>query len=145
MRVSTKGRYALRTMVDLAQHSDGGLVTLKDVAARQDLSQKYLEQIVTVMSRAGYVKGIRGPQGGYRLSREPREYNLAEILRLVEGSLAPVECLDESPNQCEHCATCSTVEMWDGLYKVITEYLEGITLQDLLDRANANVGNDYVI
>ncbi|MCD8087483.1 MAG: Rrf2 family transcriptional regulator [Oscillospiraceae bacterium] len=145
MRVSTKGRYALRTMVDLAQHSDGGLVTLKDVAARQDLSQKYLEQIVTVMSRAGYVKGIRGPQGGYRLAREPREYNLAEILRLVEGSLAPVECLDESPNQCEHCATCSTVEMWDGLYKVITEYLEGITLQDLLDRANANVGNDYVI
>ncbi|MCD7846164.1 MAG: Rrf2 family transcriptional regulator [Oscillospiraceae bacterium] len=145
MKVSTKGRYALRTMVDLAQHSDGGLVTLKDVAARQDLSQKYLEQIVTVMSRAGFVKGIRGPQGGYRLAREPREYNLAEILRLVEGSLAPVECLDETPNQCEHCATCSTVEMWEGLYQVITNYLEGITLQDLLDRANANAGNDYVI
>ncbi|MCD7769052.1 MAG: RrF2 family transcriptional regulator [Oscillospiraceae bacterium] len=145
MRVSTKGRYALRTMVDLAQHSDTGLVTLKDVAARQELSQKYLEQIVTVMSRAGFVKGIRGPQGGYRLAREPREYNLAEILRLVEGSLAPVECLDESPNQCERCASCSTVEMWDGLYKVITDYLEGITLQDLLDRANANAGNDYII
>ncbi|MCD8117748.1 MAG: Rrf2 family transcriptional regulator [Oscillospiraceae bacterium] len=145
MRISTKGRYALRTMVDLAQHSDSGLVTLKDVAARQELSQKYLEQIVTVMSRAGFVKGIRGPQGGYKLAREPREYNLAEILRLVEGSLAPVECLDETPNQCEHCAVCSTVEMWDGLYKVITDYLEGITLQDLLDKANANAGNDYVI
>lgn len=145
MKISTKGRYALRTMVDMAQHSGGGLVTLKDVSARQHISQKYLEQIVTVLSKAGMVRGVRGPQGGYRLAREPRDYSLAEILELVEGSLAPVECLEESPNQCQECASCPTVDMWAGLYKVVTDYLGGITLQDLMDRAAANAGNDYVI
>ncbi len=145
MKISTRGRYALRTMVDLAQHSGDGLVTLKDVAARQELSQKYLEQIVTQLSKAGLVKGIRGPQGGYRLSREPKDYNVGEILELVEGSLAPVECLEEGPNTCERCSSCATLDMWTGLYKVVTDYLGNITLQDIVDRANAAAGNDYVI
>ena len=145
MKISTKGRYALRTMIDLAQHGGEGLVTLKDVAARQGLSQKYLEQIVTQLSKAGLVKGVRGPQGGYRLAREPKDYSAAEILRLVEGSLAPVECLESDVNNCEHCASCATVDMWSGLYKVMNDYLEGVSLQDLVDQGNANAGNDYVI
>ena len=145
MKISTRGRYALRTMVDLAQHSGEGLVTLKDVAARQELSQKYLEQIVTQLSKAGLVKGIRGPQGGYRLSREPKEYNIAEILELVEGSLAPVECLESDATVCDRCASCATLDMWTGLYKVVTDYLGNITLQDMVDRANNLAGNDYVI
>ena len=145
MKISTKGRYALRTMIDLAQHGTEGLVPLKDVAARQDLSQKYLEQIVTQLSKAGLVKGVRGPQGGYRLAREPKDYNIAEILLLVEGSLAPVECLETDVNTCEHCASCATVDMWAGLYKVVNDYLEGVTLKDMVDRANEAAGNDYII
>lgn len=145
MKISTKGRYALRTMIDLAQHSSEGLVTLRDVAARQELSQKYLEQIVTVLSKAGLVKGVRGPQGGYRLARAPKDYSVAEILRLVEGSLAPVECLETDVNSCEHCASCATVDMWSGLYKVMNDYLEGVSLQDLADQGSANAGNDYMI
>ena len=145
MMITSKGRYALRTMVDLAQHGNGGLVTLKDVAARQDISQKYLEQIVTQLSKAGLVKGIRGPQGGYRLSREPKDYNVGEILQLVEGSLAPVECLEGDANTCERCSSCATLDMWSGLYKVVTDYLGNISLQDIVDRANAAAGNDYMI
>ena len=135
MKISTKGRYALRTLVDLAQHSDEGLVPLKDVAARQGLSQKYLEQIVTVMNKAGFLTGVRGPQGGYRLVRTPSEYNMAEVLEVIEGSLAPVVCLDADENTCERCDTCATVDMWSGLYKAMTDYLSGVTLQDLVDRA----------
>ena len=145
MKISTKGRYALRTMIDLAQHGSEGLVTLKDVAARQELSQKYLEQIVTQMSKAGLVKGVRGPQGGYRLARDPKDYSVGEILRLVEGSLAPVECLETEENTCDKCASCATVDMWAGLYKVVNDYLEGVTLQDMVERANASAGNDYII
>ena len=145
MKISSRGRYALRTMVDLAQHSGEGLVTLKDVAARQELSQKYLEQIVTLLSKAGLVQGIRGPQGGYRLSRGPKDYNVAEILELVEGSLAPVKCLEADAQVCDRCASCATLDMWTGLYKVVTDYLGNVTLQDMVDRANAAAGNDYVI
>ena len=132
-------------MVDLAQHSGDGLVTLKDIAARQELSQKYLEQIVTQLSKAGLVKGTRGPQGGYRLARAPKEYNVAEILELVEGSLAPVECLEADVNTCERCSSCATIDMWSGLYKVVTDYLGNITLEDMVQRANAAAGNDYMI
>ena len=145
MKISTRGRYALRTMVDLAQNGGNGLVTLKDVAARQDLSQKYLEQIVTQLSKAGLVKGVRGPQGGYRLSRDAKDYNVGEILELVEGSLAPVECLEADVNTCERCSSCPSLDMWTGLYKVVTDYLGNITLQDLVDRAAAAAGTDYVI
>jgi Rrf2 family protein len=145
MKISTKGRYALRTLIDLAQHSGEGLVPLKDIAARQEISQKYLEQIVTQMSKAGFLQGVRGPQGGYRLARDTRDYNMAEILQTIEGSLAPVSCLETETNQCERCASCATVDMWSGLYKTVTDYLGSITLQDLLDKANTSAGNDYVI
>ena len=136
MKISTKGRYALRTMVDLAQHGGEGLVPLKDIAARQDISQKYLEQIVTQMSKAEFVRGVRGPQGGYRLARKPEDYTLAEILQATEGSLAPVACLEHHPNQCERYETCATVKMWEGLYQTTLDYLQSITLQQLVDNAD---------
>ncbi len=145
MKISTRGRYALRTMVDLAQNGAERLVPLKDIAARQDLSQKYLEQIVIQLSKAGFVKGTRGPQGGYRLSREPKDYKVSEILELVEGSLAPVECLEQEVNTCERCSTCATVGVWSGLYKVVTDYLENISLQDIVEKAELLADNDYVI
>lgn len=135
MKISTKGRYALRTLVDLAQHSEEGLIPLKDVAARQGISQKYLEQIVTQMNKAGFLHGVRGPQGGYRLAREPKEYTLAEILQVMEGDLAPVACLENQPNQCERYENCATVKMWEGLYQTMLDYLNGITLQQLVDSA----------
>lgn len=136
MKISTKGRYALRTLIDLAQHSDTGLVALKDIAGRQEISQKYLEQIVTQMSKAGFLKGVRGPQGGYRLAREPKDYTAAEILEAIEGSLAPVACLGTETNECDRCGCCSTLELWKGLYATVVDYLSAVTLQDLVDRAN---------
>lgn len=138
MKISTKGRYALRTLIDLTQHSNGGLVALKDIAARQEISQKYLEQIVTQMSRAGFLKGVRGSQGGYRLARDPRDINVCEILEAIEGSLSPVACLDPGKEACDRCGDCSTLELWKGLYSTVMDYLTGITLQDLVDRANAS-------
>ena len=135
MKISTKGRYALRTMVDLARHGEEGLAPLKDIAARQNISQKYLEQIVTQMSKAGFLYGVRGPQGGYRLARDPAEYTLAEILQVMEGNLAPVACLEDQPNRCERYEGCPTVKMWEGLYQTMLEYLNGITLQQLSDSA----------
>lgn len=137
MKISTKGRYALRTLIDLAQHSNQGLVALKDIAGRQKISQKYLEQIVTQMSKAGFLKGVRGPQGGYRLARDPKDYNAAEILEAIEGSLAPVSCLGTELNECDRCGCCSTLELWKGLHETVMNYLGAITLQDLVDRANA--------
>jgi len=138
MKISTKGRYALRTLIDLAQHSNGGLVALKDIAARQEISQKYLEQIVTQMTRAGFLKGVRGSQGGYRLSRDPRNINVGEILEAIEGSLSPVACLDPGREVCDRCGECSTLDLWKGLYGTVMDYLSAITLQDLVDRANAS-------
>lgn len=136
MKISTKGRYALRTLIDLAQHSNRGLVALKDIAGRQEISQKYLEQIVTQMSKAGFLKGVRGPQGGYRLARAPQDYNVAEILEAIEGSLAPVSCLGTDKNECDRCGCCSTLDLWEGLYKTVMDYLSAVSLQDLVDRAN---------
>ena len=137
MKISTKGRYALRTLIDRAQHSGEGLVALKDIAARQEISQKYLEQIVTQMSRAGFLKGVRGPQGGYRLARDPKDYNVAEILEAIEGSLAPVACLGTEKNECDRCGCCSTLGLWTGLYETVINYLSAVSLQDMVDRANA--------
>ncbi len=145
MKISTRGRYALRTMIDLSQHAGEGLIPLKDVAARQDISLKYLEQIVNQMSRAGFIQGVRGPQGGYRLVRAPEEYNAAEILQAIEGSLAPVGCLEADVNTCERCDTCTTLDLWEGLYQVVTDYLSGISLRTLADRADRASGNGYII
>jgi Rrf2 family protein len=145
MKISTKGRYALRMMLDLAEHQNDGYVALKEIAQRQDISKKYLEQIVPILNGSGYLLTNRGSQGGYRLARSPEKYTVGKLLRLTEGGLSPVPCLEQHPNQCARSADCPTLPVWQGLDRVITEYLDGITLQDILDQQKQMVSNDYVI
>ena len=133
MKISTKGRYALRMMLDIAQHQSDGFVTLKDIAGRQAISKKYLEQIALQLSQANVLRAVRGHQGGYRLVREPASYTVLEILSIAEGSLAPVACMDQQPNLCERKDICLTLPLWAGLDRLIRDYLGGVTLQDLLD------------
>ncbi|MGI6079822.1 MAG: Rrf2 family transcriptional regulator [Candidatus Avilachnospira sp.] len=134
MMVSTKGRYALRVMIDIAQHKDEGYVSLKDVADRQEISMKYLELIAAILNRAGYLKSKRGKAGGYMLSKEPEKFNIGEILKLTEGSLAPVTCMENSGCVgCKRAAMCYALPMWIKLDNMIDSYLEGISLQDLID------------
>ena len=133
MKISTKGRYALRMMVDIAENQKDGYVTLKDVALRQDISKKYLEQIALHLSQAGMLRAVRGYQGGYMLAKEPSEYTVHSILQVVEGSMAPVSCLEEVPNGCERCDHCKTLAVWTGLQKLIADYLSAITLQDVIE------------
>lgn len=129
---STKGQYALRAMADLAMHDDGW-VSLGDVAKRQNISRKYLEQVISLMSRAGYVQSLRGKGGGYRLTRKPEEYTLGQILRAAEGSLAPVDCLDCTRGSiCPIVDTCSVIPVWRELGKVTSEYLDSKTLADIV-------------
>lgn len=135
MRISTKGRYAIRFMVDLAVHDTGNYIALKDVSERQNISVKYLEQIIRQLTAAGYLKSVRGPQGGYQLARLPEEYRVGDILRTIEGSLAPVVCLDDDPNRCGYRGRCATIEMWEGLYRVVTDYLDGISLKELAENS----------
>ena len=135
MKISTKGRYALRMLLDMAAHQDDGCVTLKDIAERQDISKKYLEQIALALSQNGILRGMRGHQGGYRLVGAPGDYTVADIMRVMEGSMAPVACLDQSPNACERCESCLTLPVWEGLDQVMTAYLGSITLQTILDGA----------
>jgi transcriptional regulator, Rrf2 family len=144
MKISTKGRYALRLMVDLAEHRDSGFIALKDVAKRQNISKKYLEQIVPVLNGAGLLATNRGNRGGYRLAKEPKEYTVGDILRITEGSIAPVSCLDSEINLCERKNFCQTLYVWEGLYKVVNEYLDGITVQDIVDKIG-NTTADYII
>ena len=133
MKVSTRGRYALRLMIDLAENGGEGLVTLRDVAQRQEISVKYLEQIVSILGKAGLVRSSRGPQGGYSLSRPAEEYTVGAILRLTEGDLAPVSCLEGEENQCSRCDRCGTVGFWNGLYAVVNQYIDRFTLADLVN------------
>ncbi len=145
MKISTKGRYALRMMLDLAEHQGDGYIALKDIAERQNVSKKYLEQIVPILNKADILNTNRGYQGGYRLARTPDQYTVGDILRITEGSISPVACLDKNPVECERAAECATLPVWQGLYKVITDYLDGITLQDILDKQHDRYCNDYVI
>lgn len=138
MLVSTRGRYALRVMIDLAEHS-GGYITLRDIAARQEISEKYLESIISILVKASFVEGMRGKGGGYRLTREPERYTVGSVLKLTEGTLAPVACLDDKSKDCKHSVGCKTLPMWEKLNTLIDEYLEGITIADLADRS----GKDY--
>ncbi len=133
MKISTKGRYALRMLVDLAENQGDGYVSLKDIAERQGISKKYLEQIVPAFNGADVLRTNRGYQGGYRLSRSPEEYTVGEILRLTEGNLAPVSCLECNPIECKRKDICPTLPVWQGLYKAITDYLDSITLQDIIN------------
>lgn len=132
MMISTRGRYCLRVMLDLAEHQGNGYVPMKDVAQRQSISLKYLEKILPVLAKNDIITGVQGKGGGYRLSRKPEAYALSEILKLTEGSLAPVSCLECGSTPCERAANCKTLPVWMGLERVIDEYLSGITLADLL-------------
>ncbi|MBO5059614.1 MAG: Rrf2 family transcriptional regulator [Clostridia bacterium] len=145
MKISTKGRYALRMLIDLAQNADNGFVALKDIAERQGVSKKYLEQIVPLLSGSGILITGRGYQGGYKLAKAPKEYTVGEILRLTEGGLAPVSCLEQTPNQCDRSNSCVTLPIWKGLHKVINEYLDGITLQDILENQKELDAHNYEI
>ncbi len=147
MKISTRGRYALRTMIDIAVNSEGGRnITIKEISKRQGISVKYLEQIVSVLSKARLLRSVRGAQGGYRLSRAPEEYTVGEILRLAEGGLAPVECLDSEENICPRRGNCSTLAFWEGLNKVISDYVDSVTLADLASREReSHAGGEYCI
>jgi len=142
MMISTKGRYALRVMVDLSEHNAGAYIPLKDIAERQGISQKYLESIMSVLSKAGFVDALHGKGGGYKLNRAPDEYTVSSILKLTEGTLAPVSCLEGDHITCDRAATCRTLPMWIELDRLINSYLEGITVGDLVK--NVSEGN-YMI
>lgn len=133
MMISTRGRYALRVMLDLAQQSTDRYIPLKEIANRQDISGKYLEIIIKVLVQNQLLTGLRGKGGGYRLTKKPDEYTLGEILRLTEGSLAPVACVEESYTKCTRLECCLTRPVWQKLDMMINEYLDGITLKDLLE------------
>ena len=132
MLISSKGRYALRVMLDLAENSQGEFIPLKDITERQNISKKYLESIMTMLSKSGFVEAMHGKGGGYRLSKEPKEYKVGDILRLTEGTLAPVMCLEENAKVCEKADICKTLPLWTGLNNVISEYLDNISLEDIL-------------
>ena len=145
MKISTKGRYALRLMLDLAVNYTGEYITIKNIAKRQEISEKYLEQIITQLSKAGFVKSARGAQGGYMLARTPAEYTVGEILRLLEGSLAPVACLEENHVNCARARECVSLEIWLQLEKSINNVVDNITLADLVKRHNEKTSYTYEI
>ena len=134
MKISTRGRYSFRMMIDLAKHYNEGFIALKDISARQKISKKYLEQIIPFLNRSNLLRAHKGHMGGYQLAKAPSEITVREILESAEGSLAPVSCMDNKPNLCENCDGCLTLPVYEGLYHVILDYLEGITLQDVIDR-----------
>lgn len=134
MKISTKGRYALRLMTDLAIHKEDGYISIKSVATRQNISEKYLEQIIKLLAKENLVESTRGAQGGYKLTREPIEYTVGEILRVTEGSLAPVACLETDDNPCENCMDCVTLEIWQCVLDAVNKVVDSITLQYLVDK-----------
>ncbi|MCL2075870.1 MAG: Rrf2 family transcriptional regulator [Betaproteobacteria bacterium] len=133
MKISTKGRYALRMLLDLAENKNDGFIALKDIAERQGISKKYLEQIVTLLNNSDMLRTNRGYQGGYMLAREPEQYTVGQILRITEGKLCPVACMEDEPSQCERSRFCKTLPVWRGLERVLNEYLDSITLQSIID------------
>ena len=143
MLISTKGRYSLRVMIDLAEHQAEGFIPLKLIADRQEISEKYLESIIKLLVKANLLAGLRGKGGGYKLTKAPEQYTVGSILRLTEESLAPVSCLEPGAPPCTRAASCRTLSLWQGLDKVINDYLDHITLADLMPHNED--GNDYVI
>ena len=144
MKISTKGRYALRLMLDLAVNNTGEPISIKDISQRQEISDKYLEQIISSLNKAGFVKSIRGPQGGYRLTKTPEQYTVGMILRLTEGSLAPVACLEDEVNECERQNGCVTLLLWKKLDDAIKGVVDTITLADLVEWQQKKIDN-YMI
>lgn len=143
MLISTKGRYALRVLIDMAEHSGEGYIPLKDIAQRQEISEKYLESILKALVKHNLLSGLRGKGGGYKLTRAPEQYTVGDLLRLTEDSLAPVACLEDGAAPCPRAANCRTLSLWQGLNQVIGAYLDKITIADLI-RPDADAG-DYVI
>lgn len=133
MKISTKGRYALRLMIDLAVNDEGNPISIKDVAERQGISDKYLEQIISILNRAGFVKSVRGPQGGYTLKKKPEDYTVGMILRLTEGSLAPVACVEDDAADCERQSGCVTYILWKKMSDAVNGVVDTVTLKDLVD------------
>lgn len=131
MMVSTKGRYALRVMIDLAEHDSGDYLPLKEIAERQEISEKYLEGILPTLTKAGFLDGLRGKGGGYKLSRPAETYTVGSVIKLVEGNIAPVACLECTPNKCRRAPECRTLPMWQALQATVDAFFEGITLADL--------------
>ena len=140
--ISTKGRYALRIMIDLAEHRNGGFIPMKEVAARQEISLKYIERIMPVLTKNNLVKGLHGKGGGYQLTREPDEYTVLEVLQAAEGDLAPVSCLGQNAEPCPRAGECRTLPMWKEYYDTILSFFEGITIADLMASSPAD---NYVI
>ncbi|MDO5140242.1 MAG: Rrf2 family transcriptional regulator [Eubacteriales bacterium] len=143
MLISTKGRYALRVMINLADHQNDGYIPLKTIADQEDISEKYLESIIKLLVKAHLVNGLRGKGGGYKLTKSPDQYNVGSILRLTEETLAPVSCLEKDAAVCPRASECRTLGLWQGLDKVINEYLDNITLADLA--VQCPPGNNYII
>lgn len=142
MLVSTRGRYAIRVMIDLAEHMNGKYMPMKEIADRQDVSLKYMTKIMQALTKSGMLDGQHGKGGGYKLNRDPEEYRVGDILRLTEGTLAPVACIDETDCKCDRSFECRTRPMWNELDKLISEYLDGITIADLME---GNTADNYVI
>ena len=136
MKISTRGRYAFRMMIDLAQHYNEGFIALKDISARQNISKKYLEQIIPFFNRSNLLLANKGHMGGYQLAKHPSQITVREILESAEGGLAPVSCMDHVPNRCENACHCIALPVYQGLYKVILDYLNGITLADVISQTN---------
>ena len=143
--ISTKGRYALRLMIDIAMYSNGNPVTLKDVSSRQGISIKYLEQVVSLLTRGHLLQSIRGNNGGYILTKDASDYNTFEILSVAEGGIAPVACLQTEENICPRYNECTTIDFWKGYYDVIKKYTQNIKLSDLVDKEKNKIENDYSI
>ena len=143
MLISTKGRYALRVMIDLAEHQTEGFIPLKVIAERQEISEKYLESIIKLLVKGKLLNGVRGKGGGYRLTKAPEQYTVGAVLRLTEDSLSPVACLEPGAPACPRMASCRTLPLWQGLNKVIGDYLDNVTLADLT--RGGTPGDDYII
>lgn len=143
MLISTKGRYALRVMIDLAEHQTDDFISLRGIAQRQEISEKYLESIIRMLVKARVLESLRGKGGGYKLKKAPEQYTVGSILRLTEESLAPVSCLEAGADACPKAGKCQTLPLWQGLDKVINAYLEGVTIADLMEQGD--VGDNYVI
>ncbi len=141
MKISTKGRYAVRVMLDLALHNNGDSIKVKDIAARQDISEKYLEQIIAMLLKAEYVISTRGARGGYRLAKDPSEYTVGMIIRLTEGSIAPVTCLEEGTETCGRCEECETLQVWQDVYDAVNNVVDNVTIADLMERRRQRLNN----
>ena len=142
MKISTRGRYAIRVLVDMAEHDRGGYIPLKDIAGRQEISQKYLEGIMLLLSKAEVIEGVHGKGGGYKLKKQPEDITIGEILRVTEGTLAPVACLEENAKSCDRSAECRTIAMWREFYGLINGFFDGKTVKDLMADGD---GGEYII